>query len=74
MEEQEWIGGKHSLLEALHAGRTINKIWVAEGAQKHLTQPIVAEAKNTASSCSSWTSASWTKWRPVCSTRAWSPR
>ncbi|MUG88708.1 23S rRNA (guanosine(2251)-2'-O)-methyltransferase RlmB [Paenibacillus timonensis] len=45
MEEQEWIGGKHSLLEALHAGRTINKIWVAEGAQKHLTQPIVAEAK-----------------------------
>ncbi|AWB46155.1 23S rRNA (guanosine(2251)-2'-O)-methyltransferase RlmB [Paenibacillus sp. CAA11] len=43
--EQEWIGGKHSLLEALRAGRTINKIWIAEGAQKHLTQPIVAEAK-----------------------------
>ncbi|GJM71537.1 putative TrmH family tRNA/rRNA methyltransferase YacO [Paenibacillus macerans] len=46
MEDQEWIGGKHSLLEALHAGRAINKIWVAEGAQKHLTQPILAEAKN----------------------------
>ncbi|MGZ7445881.1 23S rRNA (guanosine(2251)-2'-O)-methyltransferase RlmB [Paenibacillus sp. TH7-28] len=46
MEDQEWIGGKHSLLEALNAGRTINKIWVAEGAQKHLTQPILAEAKN----------------------------
>lgn len=46
MEDQEWIAGKHSLLEALRAGRTINKIWVAEGAQKHLTQPILAEAKN----------------------------
>ncbi|WP_334075722.1 MULTISPECIES: 23S rRNA (guanosine(2251)-2'-O)-methyltransferase RlmB [Paenibacillus] len=46
MEDQEWIAGKHSLLEALKAGRTINKIWVAEGAQKHLTQPILAEAKN----------------------------
>ncbi len=46
MEDQEWIAGKHSLLEALRAGRTINKIWIAEGAQKHLTQPIVAEAKN----------------------------
>lgn len=46
MEDQEWIAGKHSLLEALRAGRTINKIWVAEGAQKHLTQPIIAEAKN----------------------------
>lgn len=44
-EQQEWIGGKHSLLEALRAGRTINKIWIAEGAQKHLTSPIVAEAK-----------------------------
>ncbi|WP_223068799.1 23S rRNA (guanosine(2251)-2'-O)-methyltransferase RlmB [Paenibacillus caui] len=44
-EQQEWIGGKHSLLEALRAGRTINKIWIAEGAQKHLTAPIVAEAR-----------------------------
>lgn len=44
-EQQEWIGGKHSLMEALRAGRTINKIWIAEGAQKHLTSPIVAEAK-----------------------------
>ncbi|ANS76019.1 RNA methyltransferase [Paenibacillus yonginensis] len=44
-EQQEWIGGKHSLLEALRAGRTINKIWIAEGAQKHLTAPIIAEAR-----------------------------
>ncbi|GIP24781.1 MULTISPECIES: 23S rRNA (guanosine(2251)-2'-O)-methyltransferase RlmB [Paenibacillus] len=42
---EDWIGGKHSLLEALRAGRTINKILIAEGAQKHLTQPIIAEAK-----------------------------
>lgn len=46
MDDQEWIAGKHSLLEALRAGRTINKIWIAEGAQKHLTQPIISEAKN----------------------------
>ncbi|AZK46005.1 23S rRNA (guanosine(2251)-2'-O)-methyltransferase RlmB [Paenibacillus lentus] len=45
MDDQEWIGGKHSLLEAMRAGRTMNKIWIAEGAQKHLTQPIIAEAK-----------------------------
>ncbi|WP_445667347.1 23S rRNA (guanosine(2251)-2'-O)-methyltransferase RlmB [Paenibacillus sp. FSL H8-0034] len=45
MEEEEYIAGKHSVLEALRSGRTINKIWVAEGAQKQLTQPIVTEAK-----------------------------
>lgn len=43
--EEEIIGGKHSVIEALKSGRTINKIWVAENAQKHLTQPIVVEAK-----------------------------
>ncbi|MBP2002614.1 23S rRNA (guanosine2251-2'-O)-methyltransferase [Paenibacillus shirakamiensis] len=42
---EEYIGGKHGVLEALRAGRTINKIWIADTAQKHLTQPIVAEAK-----------------------------
>jgi 23S rRNA (guanosine2251-2'-O)-methyltransferase len=45
-QEQEYIGGKHSVLEALRSGRTINKIWIAEGAQKQLVQPIMAEAKN----------------------------
>lgn len=45
MSEEEFIGGKHSILEAMKAGRTINKIWIAENAQKALTQPIVAEAK-----------------------------
>lgn len=42
---EEWIAGKHSVLEALRSGRAIHKIWIAEQAQKHHTQPIVAEAK-----------------------------
>lgn len=42
---EEIVAGKHPVLEALRSGREINKIWVAEGAQKHLTAPIVAEAK-----------------------------
>ncbi|MEC0229873.1 23S rRNA (guanosine(2251)-2'-O)-methyltransferase RlmB [Paenibacillus alba] len=45
-EDQEYIGGKHSVLEAIRAGRTINKIWIAENAQKQFAGPIVAEAKN----------------------------
>ncbi|MBP1967423.1 23S rRNA (guanosine(2251)-2'-O)-methyltransferase RlmB [Paenibacillus aceris] len=44
--EEEYIGGKHSVLEAIRAGRTINKIWIAENAQKQFAGPIVAEAKN----------------------------
>lgn len=43
--EEEWIAGKHAVLEALRSGRTINKIWMAEHAQKHLAQPIITEAK-----------------------------
>ncbi|MFB5678964.1 23S rRNA (guanosine(2251)-2'-O)-methyltransferase RlmB [Paenibacillus terreus] len=43
--EEEWIAGKHSVIEALRSGRPINKIWLAENAQKHLTQPIIVEAK-----------------------------
>lgn len=42
---QEWIAGKHPVMEALRSGREINKIWIAEQAQKHATQPIIAEAK-----------------------------
>ena len=45
MQEEEMIAGKHSVTEALRSGRTINKIWIADNAQKHLTQPIIAEAK-----------------------------
>ncbi|GGG90652.1 23S rRNA (guanosine(2251)-2'-O)-methyltransferase RlmB [Paenibacillus radicis (ex Gao et al. 2016)] len=43
--QEELIAGKHPVMEALRSGREINKIWIAEGAQKSLTQPIVAEAK-----------------------------
>lgn len=43
--EEEFIAGKHSVIEALRSGRTINKIWIADNAQKHLTMPIIAEAK-----------------------------
>src|SRR5690554_2106391 len=43
--EEEYIGGKHSVLEALKSRRSVNKIWIADNAQKQLTQPIVTEAK-----------------------------
>ncbi|MBC8081551.1 MAG: 23S rRNA (guanosine(2251)-2'-O)-methyltransferase RlmB [Gorillibacterium sp.] len=43
--EEEFLAGKHSVLEALRAGRTIHKIWIAEGAQKHYIGPVIAEAK-----------------------------
>lgn len=44
-EQEEWVGGKHPVMEALRSGREINKIWIAENAQKPLVQPIAAEAK-----------------------------
>lgn len=43
-ETQEWIAGKHPVMEALRSGREINKIWIAEHAQKG-AQPIILEAK-----------------------------
>ncbi|MFC4778080.1 23S rRNA (guanosine(2251)-2'-O)-methyltransferase RlmB [Paenibacillus sp. GCM10023252] len=43
--QEEWIAGKHPVLEALRSGREINKIWITDSAQKSLTMPIVAEAK-----------------------------
>ncbi|CAH0120760.1 MULTISPECIES: 23S rRNA (guanosine(2251)-2'-O)-methyltransferase RlmB [unclassified Paenibacillus] len=43
--EQEYIAGKHSVTEALRSGRPIHKLWIADTAQKHLAQPIAAEAK-----------------------------
>jgi len=46
-DQDEMIAGKHPVLEALRSGREINKIWIADGAQKTLTQPIVAEAKKS---------------------------
>lgn len=43
--QEELIAGKHPVLEALRSGREINKIWIAEGSQKSLTQSITSEAK-----------------------------
>lgn len=70
--EEEWIAGKHSVTEALRSGRTINKIWIADNAQKHLTLPITAEAKKQESLFCRWTSVSWIKWFRAFSIREWS--
>jgi 23S rRNA (guanosine2251-2'-O)-methyltransferase len=42
---EEYIAGKHPILEAMRAGRTINKIWISDKAEKHYSLPIIAEAK-----------------------------
>jgi 23S rRNA (guanosine2251-2'-O)-methyltransferase len=42
---EEWIAGKNPVLEALRSGREINKVWIAEGANKHAMKPVVALAK-----------------------------
>ncbi|AQR78537.1 23S rRNA (guanosine(2251)-2'-O)-methyltransferase RlmB [Paenibacillus larvae] len=42
---EEFIGGKHSVLEALRSGRTINKIWIAENAGKQQAGSVLSEAK-----------------------------
>jgi 23S rRNA (guanosine2251-2'-O)-methyltransferase len=42
---EEWIAGKNPVLEALRAGREINKIWIAESAQKNSMKPVIALAK-----------------------------
>lgn len=41
----EYIVGKNPVLEALRSGRSINKIWIAEGAQKQAVAPILSLAK-----------------------------
>jgi len=45
MSEEEYVAGKHPVLEALRAGRSINKIFVSAQAQRSLVQPIMEEAK-----------------------------
>ncbi|HLU22574.1 MAG TPA: 23S rRNA (guanosine(2251)-2'-O)-methyltransferase RlmB [Bacillaceae bacterium] len=42
---QEWIAGKNPIIEALKSERDINKIWIAEGAQKGQMQVILKLAK-----------------------------
>ncbi|HEX7056615.1 MAG TPA: 23S rRNA (guanosine(2251)-2'-O)-methyltransferase RlmB [Bacilli bacterium] len=43
--DEEWIAGINPVLEALRAGRTIHKIWIAEQTRGKQMQPIIAEAK-----------------------------
>jgi len=45
IDQDEIIAGRHPVLEALRAGREIHKIWIAEGVQRALIQPIEAEAR-----------------------------
>ncbi|WP_409290965.1 23S rRNA (guanosine(2251)-2'-O)-methyltransferase RlmB [Peribacillus sp. SCS-37] len=42
---EDFIIGRNPVSEALRSNREINKIWVAEGAQKGSMQPIIAMAK-----------------------------
>lgn len=42
---EEWISGKNAVLEALKAGRDINKIWLAEGTGKAQTLAVQEAAK-----------------------------
>jgi 23S rRNA (guanosine2251-2'-O)-methyltransferase len=43
--EDQWLAGKHPVLEALRSGRPIHKVWIAEGAAKHQTASVVQAAK-----------------------------
>lgn len=42
---KEFIAGRNPVLEALRSEREINKIWIAEGAQKGPVQQIIKKAK-----------------------------
>jgi 23S rRNA (guanosine2251-2'-O)-methyltransferase len=42
---EEYIGGKHPVLEALKSGRPIHKIWLADTVQKHWAVPILEAAR-----------------------------
>lgn len=42
---EEWIVGKNPVIEALRSGRTINKIWIAEGVNKNQMGPVFSLAK-----------------------------
>ncbi|WP_088106030.1 23S rRNA (guanosine(2251)-2'-O)-methyltransferase RlmB [Halalkalibacter urbisdiaboli] len=43
--KQEFIVGKNPIIEALRAGHSINKIWIAEGSQKGQMSKVVELAK-----------------------------
>lgn len=41
----DYIIGRNPVIEALKSGRDINKIWIAEGAQRHAVEPVLEWAK-----------------------------
>ncbi len=43
----DFIGGRNPVIEALKSGRDINKIWIAEGSQKGSVQQIIGLAKES---------------------------
>ncbi|NGP45824.1 23S rRNA (guanosine(2251)-2'-O)-methyltransferase RlmB [Bacillaceae bacterium SIJ1] len=43
--EQEWITGKNPVIEALRAGRSMEKIWIQKGAQKGQMKQVFSLAK-----------------------------
>lgn len=43
--DDEYLAGKHPILEAMKAGRAINKIFISNQAQRFLVQPIMEGAK-----------------------------
>lgn len=45
MSEGEVIIGKNPVLEAMRSGRSINKIWIAEGTKPQAVQAVVEEAR-----------------------------
>ena len=44
-QDDQWISGKNAVLEALRAGRDLNKIWVAEGLQRKAYDQLSNEAR-----------------------------
>lgn len=43
---EQWIAGRHPVLEALKAGRSLNKIWLGEQVQRNQVAAILEEAKS----------------------------
>jgi len=45
IDDEQWIAGKHPVLEALRSGHALNKIWIAEHLQRTQVAAILEEAK-----------------------------
>ncbi len=45
--EQEYVTGRHPVMEVIRSGRSIHKIWVAEQANKAALHALITEAKKS---------------------------